>query len=313
MFRLLATPRWLGFTVTALVAILGFGILSMWQWNRAEEKRQDHQLVVAGVETPAVPLGEALDDPTEWQHVKVSGTYGRDQHLVRNRPLDGANGFWVVTPLISDGDGRVDGSASGLSEGEIVWVARGWMPQRTAAKQSVEAPAAPTGQVEVVGYLRATSTEAARPSAEYPEGQIAAINSAALTEISGLSSDERLSDWYVLAEPGQAHDAELTALPLPEADDARNLSYAGQWMLFASITIGGWFYFLWREAREGPEGATPTAGPASDTAAPKTNPHPPAGTNSGTATDPSFQTSPRSPADGDLRAGDDPNLTPSHD
>ena len=249
MLRLLTTPRWLGFTATALVAILGFGLLSMWQWNRAEEKRQDHQLVVAGVETPAVPLDEALDDPVEWQHVKVSGTFGTDQHLLRNRPLERRNGFWVVTPLISDGGG----SAEGIKEGDVVWVARGWMPQSTAAIQEVEAPTAPTGPVEVSGYLRADSPEPARPSAEYPEGQIAGINSTDLDELSGLPSDERLSDWYMLAEPIQSSESELIALPLPEADDARNLSYAGQWLIFASIAIGGWFYFLWREAREGPE------------------------------------------------------------
>lgn len=253
MFRLLTTPRWLGFTVTALIAILGFGILSMWQWDRAEEKRQDHQLVVAGVETAAVPLDEALEDPTEWQHVRVTGTYGPDQALLRQRPLDGHNGFWVITPLISDGDT--------LDEGQVVWVARGWMPQSTAATESVEVPEAPDGQVEVAGYLRATPTEAARPSAGYPEGQIAAINTADLNEASGLPSDDRLSDWYVLAEAGQAPGPEMKALPLPESDDARNLSYAGQWMLFASITIGGWFYFLWREAREGTQVTEPHAVP----------------------------------------------------
>lgn len=283
MFRLLATPRWLGFTVTALVAILGFGLLSMWQWNRAEEKRQEHQLVVAGVETPAIPLDEALKDPTEWQHVRVSGTFGTDQHLLRNRPLEGSNGFWVVSALISDGDGSDNGTDDEIREGDVVWVARGWMPQSTAATQSVEIPAAPTGHVEVSGYLRATHNEAARPSAGYPEDQIAAINTTDLNQVSGVPSDERLADWYVLSEPSQAQGAELTALPLPEADDARNLSYAGQWLLFASITIGGWFYFLWREAREDP------------------------------APDPALRSSDEPPASGDLRAGDDPSLTPSHD
>jgi cytochrome oxidase assembly protein ShyY1 len=248
--------------------MIGFGILSMWQWNRAEEKRDDHQLVIAGVETPAVPLDEALTDPIEWQHVKVSGSYGAHQHLLRNRPLEGRNGFWVITPLIAD----ANAANAGLREGDVVWVARGWMPQSTAASQSVEVPAAPTGSAEVTGYLRATSTESARPSEEYPQGQIAAINGTDLNELSGLTSDERLADWYVLVEPDQSSASELTALPLPESDDARNLSYAGQWLLFASITIGGWFYFLWREAREGPEGPQPRSRAAK---APGTRAHEP--------------------------------------
>lgn len=275
------------------MAILGFGILSVWQWNRAEEKRQDHQLVVAGVETPAVPLDEALNDPTEWQHVIVSGTFGEDQHLLRNRPLEGRNGFWVVSPLIVDGDG----SAEGLHEGDIVWVGRGWMPQSTAATQSVKIPDPPTGPLEVSGYLRATSTDAARPSAQYPEGQIAALNGAQLTELSGLPTDERLSDWYVLAEPIQSKDSELTPLPLPEADDARNLSYAGQWLLFASITIGGWFYFLWREAKEGPETAAPTSGPVTETAT-----QPQAHSADGIAADPRLRSPCDAPQDSDCQS-----------
>lgn len=245
MLKLLATGRWLSFTAVALLAILAFGALSWWQWNRAEEKRQDHQIVARNTAVDARSLGQVLNDPGEWKHVTVSGEYGASQRLLRNRPLEGSQGFWVVSPLISDG--------THVAEGTVVWIARGWIPQRTAATRSVAAPPPPDGSVTATGYLRASAKEPARPSASFPDGQIAALNANDLTEAEGLATDARLADWYVQDHLEQERGSDIKTLPVPEADDARNLSYAGQWLLFASIAIGGWFYFLRREAKDGIE------------------------------------------------------------
>ena len=259
MLRLLATPRWLSFTAVALLAIMGFGALSLWQWNRAEEKRQDNQIVTTNTTTAAVSVSEAADSPTEWRHVSMTGRFGAEQHLLRNRPLDGSQGFWVVSPLMLDGSATTDGSEAGEP---VVWVARGWIPQRTAATRTVTAPPPPAGGVVVSGYLRQASTEAAIPSDTFPDGQIAAINSEELSTTAGFEDVPGLTDWYVQEDPAAtagsttsasaqtSASAEILPLPLPEADDARNLSYAGQWLLFASIAVGGWFYFLRREAKE---------------------------------------------------------------
>ena len=59
-----------------------------------------------------------------------------------------------------------------------------------------------------------------------------------------------MADWYLQDGLEQTRHSTVKALPLPQADDAKNLSYAGQWLLFASIAIVGWFYFLRREAKE---------------------------------------------------------------
>jgi len=50
MWSLLRTPRWLGFTVLVIVAIVGFGLLSSWQWSRAEEERQARNAQIAQTE-----------------------------------------------------------------------------------------------------------------------------------------------------------------------------------------------------------------------------------------------------------------------
>ena len=44
----------------------------------------------------------------------------------------------------------------------------------------------------------------------------------------------------------------LTVISRPQIDDSMNLSYAGQWLLFAGVALVGWFFFLRREAKEAP-------------------------------------------------------------
>jgi cytochrome oxidase assembly protein ShyY1 len=242
MWALLRTPRWSGFTAVAVLAIIGFGFLSFWQWNRAEEKQIENTTVLTNTQAVATPLDEALTSPAEWERVRVSGEFGNEQYLVRNRPQSGTNGFWVVAPLISDG--------TALPDGEVAWVARGWTRQQTAANIEVAAPPVPRGEVVVEGYLRPTSSAPARPSQQYPVGQIAVVNTTDLTALIGVDMDPALSGWYVQAADGFDSDTNIEPLPLPQADVAMNLSYAGQWLLFAAIAVGGWYYFLRREAKD---------------------------------------------------------------
>jgi cytochrome oxidase assembly protein ShyY1 len=39
-------------------------------------------------------------------------------------------------------------------------------------------------------------------------------------------------------------------VPVTRPDEIQNVSYAVQWLLFAAVAIGGWFYFLRRESKE---------------------------------------------------------------
>ena len=41
MLALLKTRRWVGFTAIVVVSIIGFGLLSRWQWSRADEQRAE--------------------------------------------------------------------------------------------------------------------------------------------------------------------------------------------------------------------------------------------------------------------------------
>ena len=233
-WQLLRTRRWLGFTALVVVVIVAFGLLSAWQWSRAEERRSEKLALAEAIGAAPVPLDRALRSapgPWEWIPTSAVGRYDTDQEvLVRKRPLDATNGFWVLTPLVTS-------SAT-------VWVNRGWIPVGADALNTPAIPVPPRGEVEVTGYL--VPFESADPDRNdgLPAGQVAAPAIALLPDVSATATGILQ---LASSRPGQEN---VRPLPLPEVDESRNISYAVQWIIFAGIAMAGWFFFLRREARE---------------------------------------------------------------
>lgn len=232
MIALLRTPRWMAFTILVVVVIVGFGLLSRWQWSRAQDKRLQRTALAQALSSAPLGLASALSDGytagDEWRAVVVDGVWQPSaQVLVRRRPLASTNGFWVMTPLLTD-------------SGTTVWVNRGWLPATGAATTAVSAPAPAPGQVSITGYLR--SFDDADPQSGLPAGQVTAASLAVLPP-----RPRPVAAYVQLATPPQAG---LTVVPTPQVDEGQNISYAVQWLLFAAVAIGGWYFFLRREARE---------------------------------------------------------------
>ncbi len=227
---LLRTRRWIGFTVLVAVSITAFGVLSAWQWSRAEDRRTERESLQALSEAAPIRLTDVAAGLAEWTAVEVSGTYGSEQVVVRKRPFQAQNGFWVMAPLRH---------SSGT-----VWVNRGWIPVTADALATPDIPPPPAGVVEVIGYLR--TFEEADPSDNegLPDLQIAAPAPVLLPDVDADPGG------YVQARTSQPADDGVVALSPPEIDEGRNISYAVQWALFALVAICGWYYFLRREARE---------------------------------------------------------------
>lgn len=227
MLDLLRTRRWITFTALVVGLIVAFGLLSRWQWHRAEERHAERMMLETSQEAPPSQLvpGQA---PDAWDPVTVTGTYeANGQVAVRRRPMDATNGFWIMAPLRTDA-------------GDRVWVNRGWMPAVGAATQAPTLPAPPSGEVVVTGWWRDFEPGEATP-AGLPTGMITAASSAELPQASWPGFVQRST-----SQP----DDDLIAIPRATVDESRNVSYALQWALFAAIAIIGWFVFLRREARE---------------------------------------------------------------
>lgn len=233
MWALLRTRRWIAFTLLVVVVIVAFGLLSRWQWSRADERRFERLQLLEQSQAMPVTWQAAMAQPHEWSPVTVTGTYdGAATVLVRQRPLNGSNGFWVATPL-SEADGGT------------VWINRGWVAASGAATQQQSAPPPPAGTVTVTGRLRVTETVPQPVPQDLPVGQVPALDTSFLVG-PGTSYDA----YYLEAVSSIPADPEVTVLPAPEVDEGRNISYAVQWILFALVAIVGWFFFLRREARD---------------------------------------------------------------
>ena len=242
VWSLLKTRRWIAFSVLVVVAIAAFGLLSRWQWQRAEEERTAREAWAVQEATTPVSLAEAVDAPREWSPVRVEGRFDPESTvLVRQRPLDGRNGFWVVSALDTT-DGRV-------------WVNRGWIPATGAATGAVTAPTPPSGPVILDARVRLTAPAPDAEPGDLPEGQVSSLIPAR------LGAD--VESIYLEATASEPTDPEVTRIPAPVIDETQNISYALQWIIFAIIAVTGWWFFLRREAREDREAGSPAASGAS--------------------------------------------------
>lgn len=230
MLALLRTRRWLAFTALVIAAMVAFGLLSRWQWSRAEAKRLERVTLEQAQSAEAMPLPSdaALGDARAWQHFTVTGTYRVGSTTVaRLRYQGGTNGYWVMNAL-------------DLTDGRVAWVSRGWIPATGPATEAPDSPAVPTGPVTLIGAWQPYEPVTAQEQESMPSGMLAGIGPAALPVSSSLPG-------YLQAV--EADDPGLTAVTAPQIDDGRNVSYAIQWLLFALVATIGWWYLLRREAR----------------------------------------------------------------
>ncbi len=236
MLALLRTPRWIGFTCLVIVSIIGFGLLSRWQWARAEEHRIERISIEQGYVVPgSTSYVTGLD---EFSRVSMNGNFiPESTQLIRQRPLDGGNGYWVMSAF----------QPQEAPPSNLVWVLRGWLGASTQANTAPEIPAIPTGTIQLKGVIRLF--EVAKDSGEgLPSNVISAMSTLDLersTQIPGSTFQDRVVQ-ITASDPTE----ELTVVPVPSVDEGQNISYAVQWILFALVAIIGWFIFLRREAAD---------------------------------------------------------------
>ena len=209
MLDILRQRRWLGFTAFILAMLVLCVVLARWQWSRYQVRLAENDRLDAALSAPAVAIDELLDaapagsdaqvlpQELEWRAVTATGIFdAAAEAAVRRRPLDGRNGFWIVTPLVTD---------SG-----VLLVNRGWAPAGSDATAAPDVPAPPAGVVTVTGRLR--PAEVTDVTDAPPPGQAWAADPQVLvTPADAL----RYNAYAELSESTAPADAELTSLPVP--------------------------------------------------------------------------------------------------
>lgn len=210
-----------------VVAIVGFGLLSYWQWTRAEDKRAEREQLALLNERIPVALSDAMEP---WQRVEFAGNFDNTStQLVRQRPLQGLNGFWVLTMLRT-------------TNGSDVWINRGWTPAGYDARQLPDVPPAPTGSVRVTGSW--VPYEAGGPRhPSVPSGMVSRVS------IEELPQQGTIAGFVHAQQLTPAEDMFVPITP-PNVSEGQNLSYAFQWLAFAIVASAGWWLMLRREARD---------------------------------------------------------------
>ncbi|WP_104820957.1 SURF1 family protein [Kitasatospora sp. MMS16-BH015] len=246
MYRFLLSPRWLGGTAVALVAIVVCLWLGSWQLSRFEARASSHHgsastaagppVSLDGVLTAASPL---VGTDTVGKPVSATGRYDQaHQLLVPDRTLDGRQGYYVLTPLRT-------------ADGRAVAVVRGWAPGAPGQAAAPAVPAAPAGEQTVSGRLQAPESSGSNGAVAggLPTGQLGTISPAALVN---LLPYPVYDGWIASDQPA----AGLTAVPTvqPQGGDGlslrafQNLGYTLEWFVFAAFVVFMWFRLVRREA-----------------------------------------------------------------
>jgi cytochrome oxidase assembly protein ShyY1 len=242
--RFMLRPGWLALTALVLIfAAVCFTLLAPWQFRRHEERSTTNDAITASAGAAPVDIDSVLPGGrqpgagTEWRTVRVTGQYlVADEVVARLRTVLGQAAFEVLTPFR-------------LADGSIVLVDRGYV-RPVQGDQAVAVPgfaAPPEGTVTLTARLRADERDPRDRPPERRDGrlQVYAVGSGVVEHATGLD----IRAGYLQLDAG--NPGVLAALPLPELDAGPFLSYALQWLAFATMALLAWLYFTWREIKPG--------------------------------------------------------------
>ena len=242
MYRFLLRPKWLGFHLLVVVAIVTMVNLGFWQLRRLDARQAFNATIAARYDEPPLPLddlvpaaaapGDAALDDVEWRPVTTSGTYLTDETLlVVNRSQNGRAGQNVVVPL------RLD-------DGRILIVNRGFVPLAT------DIPAVPAEEVELVGRLRTSQTRGLGQLSDPADGDLVETQRIDIPRLAPQLPGDVVAMYVDLAESVPAESEPFPEpVAAPDLGEGNHLSYAVQWFLF-SIAVGvGWVLAVRRSAR----------------------------------------------------------------
>jgi cytochrome oxidase assembly protein ShyY1 len=235
MVRKLLSPRWvlIHIGVVALILImLNFGF---WQLNRLDEKKNFNSVLRAHTSAPVQTLDQAV--PTkwnkasnEWVRVSITGSYDSSKAVtIINRSQDGSAGYNSAVPFTSNNN-------------RTILVNRGFIPL------ALSSPSAPTEQIEIVGYLRASQTRSGLGPIDSKEAGNTEFQRFDIPLISTYVGGTLEPMFLQLIQESPAAESQWPAkVPLPPLDEGSHLSYAFQWFFFSMVALAAWVVVVRRK------------------------------------------------------------------
>jgi cytochrome oxidase assembly protein ShyY1 len=241
---ILRQPRYAALSALMALVALVCVAAGTWQIVRFEGKVTANDDLRANAHAAAVPVATLLPlttgrapakDDVELRTVTATGTYDRaHQVLVRDRSVDGHDGYLVLTPLTTDR--------------ATLLVVRGFVQERADGEPLPAAPA-PAGTVTVTARVVQGETKDEGLS----NGTVAAINPGQQAKRLGGPTYDGFAE-LLAKQPGTAG---LTVMPNPDlsnpaggAVEPQHFAYIIQWYLFALLALSAPFAMARAEGRE---------------------------------------------------------------
>lgn len=217
-------PRMLLFHVVCAAAVVAMVNLSLWQFDRLDDRRMFNARVANRSALAIVDIADIdLSDPAtaEWRRIGAVGKYRvEDEVLVLNRSQGGRAGVNVVTPLQLDG-------------GPSILVVRGFLPL------DAPVPPPPSGRVAVIGTAKLSDARRST-DLDVAEGRVDEFFRLDVERID-LQIEVDLVPIALIAEASDPpEDPSLQPVAKPQLSEGSHLSYAIQWLIFATAVVVGW-------------------------------------------------------------------------
>lgn len=239
---LTAKARGVVVLAATLVGVAATTRLGLWQLDRASAKNAIQARIDARGALPplegAALAGSAGDAASQhYRRARLRGRWvGESTVYLDNRQMNGAPGFFVVTPF------QLEGRA------EAVAVERGWVPRDFNDRTRLPALRTPSGSTVVEGLI------APPPSRLYAFGPEASGPIRQNLDLDAYAGETRLVllPLAVLqtASASTANDGLHRQWPMPTADVQKHYGYAFQWfaLAFTMAALYAWFQLI-RPAR----------------------------------------------------------------
>lgn len=231
--RVLFSLKMIGLHVFTILLVVIMVSLGFWQLRRHDERVTFNDAVRArSLTAPLSPTALlALDSDVanlEWFTLQASGQYLPDEDL-------------LLVNVSQDGQAGVDPvSALQLDDGRILLVNRGFIPLSQAV------PAAPGGQVTVVGRVRTTDVRQRGELSDAREGDLREIQRIDLARLQGQLPGEVLPVYIDLLASNPPEAEVLSRIAAPELTLGPHLAYTVQWIVFSLCALAAWGFIVRR-------------------------------------------------------------------
>ena len=233
MYKFLVRPKWIATHILAIALIVLMVNLGQWQLNRHNERKDFNATLVQRFDAPIQPLETLLQsakpEDIEWMPAAITGTYlqGEDISMV-NVSQNGVAGYNAVTPML-------------LEDGMVVLVNRGFMPLAS------EFPPAPSGEVSLLGRVRASSERRTGTVSDPATGELTEVQRIDIDRLQQQIDGELVPVYVQLLKSTPAEAPTLSTIVDPDFSNGPHLSYTVQWLFFSLCAAGGWVVLVRRE------------------------------------------------------------------